>query len=228
MSKDMTKHERNMDRIARMRLLDDGFMKKVFEDKDCTQLLLQVIMGKTDLTVESVQTEYTVKNLQGRGARLDVYASDSKGVLYNVEVQREDKGAVPKRARYNSSLLDANVTEPGDEYEKLPESYVIFITEKDVLCHNEQIYCFERICREHDLRLNDGSHIIYVNAAKQNATPIGQLMWDFSCTKAEDMHYGVLAERVRYFKEDKEGISKMCKIWEEVLEEGKIETAKRK
>ena len=53
--------------------------------------------------------------------------------VYNIEVQRNDKGAGVKRARYNSSLIDANVTEPGDEYEKLNETYVIFITENDVL-----------------------------------------------------------------------------------------------
>ena len=48
-------------------------------------------------------------------------------------MQRNDKGASVKRARYNSSLIDANVTELGDEYEKLNETYVIFITENDAL-----------------------------------------------------------------------------------------------
>ncbi len=38
-----------------------------------------------------------------------------------------------KRARYNSALIDANVTEPGDLYEALNETFVIFITENDVM-----------------------------------------------------------------------------------------------
>ncbi len=65
-------------------------------------------------------------------ARLDIYTVDDAGATLNVEVQRSDQGAVPKRARYHSSLIDANITEPGDKYEKLPESYFIFITEPEL------------------------------------------------------------------------------------------------
>ena len=50
-----------------------------------------------------------------------------------------------KRARYNSSLIDANVTEPGEQYEALNESYVIFITENDVLGKGLPIYHIERM-----------------------------------------------------------------------------------
>ena len=50
---------------------------------------------------------------------------------------------------------------------------------------------------------------------------------DFSCTNAEDMNYSVLADRVRYFKEDEKGVSTMCKAMEdmrnEAHEEGRLE-----
>lgn len=49
-----------------------------------------------------------------------------------MEIQRADRGAGAKRARYHSSLIDANVTEPGEKLENLAETYVIFITERDV------------------------------------------------------------------------------------------------
>ena len=52
-------------------------------------------------------------------------------------------------------------------------------------------------------------------------------MYDFSCTNAEDMNYSVLADRVRYFKEDEKGVSTMCKAMEdmrnEAHEEGRLE-----
>lgn len=52
-------------------------------------------------------------------------------------------------------------------------------------------------------------------------------MHDFSCTNAEDMNYFVLADRVRYFKEDAKGVTTMCKALEEMrneaLEEGRRE-----
>lgn len=43
-------------------------------------------------------------------------------------------------------------------------------------------------------------------------------MHDFSCTSADEMYYQILADRVRYFKEDTEGVATMCKIMEEYEE----------
>ena len=62
----------------------------------------------------------------------------------------------------------------------------------------------------------DGAHIIYVNAQHKNDTPLGKLMHDFSCTQADDMHYPVLAERVRYFKENVKGATTMCREVEKI------------
>ena len=49
-------------------------------------------------------------------------------------------------------------------------------------------------------------------------TIFGQLykdtMHDFSCTNANDMHNKVLADRVRYFKEDERGVAIMCREME--------------
>lgn len=47
---------------------------------------------------------------------------------------------------------------------------------------------------------DDGSHILYVNGEYRDATPIGKLMHDFSCTDPENMYYDELAERVRFLK----------------------------
>lgn len=105
--------------------------------------------------------------------RLDILAVDEADRVYNIEVQRNDKGAGVKRARYNSSLLDANVTEPGDEYEKLNETYVIFITEHDVLGDGHPIYHIDRTVRETGALFGDESHILYVNAQIKDDTALG-------------------------------------------------------
>ena len=62
---------------------------------------------------------------------MDILAVDSNNRIYNIEIQRSDLGADAKRARYNSSLIDANITEAGDKYDALIETYIIFITEND-------------------------------------------------------------------------------------------------
>ena len=123
------KHKEDLQRLRGFRLLDDDFMSKVFEDKACAEFLLQIILQRHDLKVQSVQGQYDIKNLQGRSIRLDILAVDSNNRIYNIEIQRSDRGADAKRARYNSSLIDANITEAGDKYDALTETYVIFITE---------------------------------------------------------------------------------------------------
>ena len=159
------------------------------------------------------------KNLQGRSVRLDILAVDQKNHVYNIEIQRSDHGAGVKRARYNSSLIDANVTEPGEQYEALNESYVIFITENDVLGKGLPIYHIERTVTETGELFGDEEHIVYVNSQIRNKTSLGMLMHDFACTEAKDMYYHVLADRVRYFKEDEKGVTVMCKAMEDMRNE---------
>ena len=178
-----------------------------------------------DLTVKEVHGQYSIKNLQGRSVRLDILAVDRENRAYNIEVQRSDRGASEKRARYNSSLLDANLTDAGDDYDALNETYIIFITENDVLKAGLPIYHVDRIIQETGEPFGDEAHIIYINSQIKDETELGKLMHDFTCTNPDDMNYPVLAQRVRYFKEDTKGVATMCRAFEEVREEGKREQA---
>ena len=213
------KHEEDLQRLRGFRLLDDDFMSKVFEDKECTKFLLQIILNRTDLKVITVHGQHDIKNLQGRSVRLDILAVDVEGRVYNIEIQRSDKGAEVKRARYNSSLIDANVTEPGEKYENLCESYVIFITENDIMKAGLPIYHIDRTVKETGELFCDESHIIYVKSQIKDESALGKLMHDFYCTDPKDMNYKILAERVRYFKEDEKGVATMCRVMEDMRNE---------
>lgn len=224
MEKDFEERNRRFQsKIQRFCLMDDTFMSKVFEDKKCTELLLRIILNRDDLIVDHVNCQQDIKNLQGRSIRMDILAHDRKGVIYNIEVQNDDAGADPKRARYNSSLLDTNITEAGDKYDQLRETYVIFITKNDILGKGLPIYHIDRMIKETGENFNDKSHIIYVNSSIQDETKLGKLMQDFWCKQSKEMNYDVLAERVSFFKEKKEGVNQMCEILDEVKEEGKNE-----
>ncbi len=226
------KHQEDLQRLRGFRLLDDDFLTKCFEgDTASIELVLQIILGKPDLKVLDVRTQVFVENLLNRSVRLDILATDSIGAKLNVEVQRSDKGAGRKRARYNSSMMDANLLKKGDDFDKLPETWVIFITENDVIGKGLPLYPIERCFLETGERFEDGSHILYVNGAYRGDTPIGKLMHDFSCIDAADMYYRTLADRVRFFKESKEEIEIMCRAMEDMrnqtLKEGAINSARR-
>jgi hypothetical protein len=158
--------------VRSFRLLDDDFMTKVFEDKACLELMLQIIMDIPTLNVESFHIQDSLKNIQGRSVRFDVWAEDDTHTQYNIEIQRADKGAGMKRARYNSAMLDANITQPGDDCQALPKTYVIFITENDVLGKGQLCYRVERKYRvertgQYEI-FDDDAHILYVNAAYED------------------------------------------------------------
>ena len=173
------KHEQDLQRLRGLRLIDDDFMAAVFEDPACAEFLLQIILKREDLKVREVHGQYSIKNLQGRSVRLDILAVDEQDRAYNIEVQRSDRGASEKRARYNSSLLDANLTSSGSSYDALNEAYVIFITENDVLKAGLPIYHIHRMVEETGAVFNDQSHIIYVNSQIKDETALGKLMHDF-------------------------------------------------
>lgn len=213
------KHVEDLRRLQNFRLIDDDFMAAVFEDRVCAEFLLQIILKRTDLTVREVHGQHSIKNLRGRSVRLDILAVDEQSRVYNIEVQRSDRGASEKRARYNSSLLDANLTSSGADYAALNETYVIFITENDVLKQGLPIYHVDRMIRETLTVFHDQSHIVYVNSQIRDETALGKLMHDFFCTDSREMFYPVLANRVRYFKEDEKGVAAMCRAMEEMREE---------
>ncbi len=164
-----------------------------------------------------VQKDY--KNLQGRSAILDCVARDNTNKRYNVEIQQESEGASPKRARYHSGLLDMNTLNPGQEYEELPDSYVIFITRDDVLGKGLPIYHANRVIEETGGMFGDGSHIIYVNSSIQDDTALGRLMHDLYCKNADEMYSEILAKRVSELKETEEGTGSMCEVLEEMMKE---------
>ena len=83
------------------------------------------------------------------------------------------------------------------------------------------LYHADRVVAETGKPLGDGTHIIYVNGSYRDESPIGKLMYDFSCKKAADMHYKVLADKVRYYKEDAKGVEAMCQIMEDLIADEK-------
>lgn len=63
--------------------------------------------------------------------------------------------------------------------------------------------------------------------AYEGNTELGWLMHDFRCSDADEMHYELLAEKTRYYKEEPKGVSEMCKIFEEMVVETRAEEAYR-
>ena len=222
-----SRYEKYKGIIKNFTLMSDIFMRNVFKKRECLEYVLQVIMEKQDLYVidQVIQKDY--KNLQGRSAVMDCVARDSAGKQFDVEIQQDNEGASPKRARYHSGLMDMNTLNPGQDFEELPESYVIFITRDDILGYGLPIYHIDRQIKELNEAFQDEAHIIYVNSRKQNDTELGKLMHDLHCKKADEMHSPILAKRVYELKETQKGVELMCHEMEKIYSEGMESGEKR-
>ena len=214
-------HEEDLKRISILRYIDDDFMSICFDGFiEGAELVLNTILDRSDLSVISVKTQVHISRFDNRSIWLDVLAVDRDNKIYNIEIQRSDSGASFKRARYHSSALDSKYLMKGKNFSELPETYVIFITENDVIGEDKPIYFVERIIIDSDKSFDDGEHIIYVNGAyKDDGTELGRLMHDFFCTNPDDMNFDVLAKRARYYKEDEKGVMTMCKVLEDMRNE---------
>ncbi len=217
--------EEDLRMLAGFSLLDDDFMTIVFDRNiEAAELILNIILHRNDMKVIEVvaQREYKNPVTGGRSIKLDIYAEDSAGKVYDIEVQNEDAGADVHRARFHSSMIDTKMLKEKQKFKEIHDSYVIFITKNDYMKMGLPMYHVERIVQESEALFGDGSHIIYVNGSyKNDGDPMGKLMHDFRCTSAVDMFYQELAEPVRHFKETEGGRSQVCKAMEERIDREK-------
>jgi len=214
------KKSRYLEKIKQLRLMDDTFFNSCFDGNiPCMEVVLRAVLGNDRLRVTEVITQQSVPNLYGRAVRFDALATDGENI-YDVEIQRSDEGAIPRRARFNSSMIDSREVSKGTLFPDLPETYVIFITEHDIWKRGKPLYKVRRTFEDTEEVFNDGTHILYVNGEYQSESPLGRLMHDFFCSDPNDMYSDVLAERVRFFKEDEKGVAAMCKVMEEIYNDG--------
>lgn len=197
-------------------MMNNKFMNAMLHDNiPATQKMLRVIMKNDKIKVISVCVQNFIQNLFGHSAQLDILAEDENGRRFNVEIQRADEGAPAKRARFYSSSLDTVFLKAGRDYEELPETYVIFITENDVLQRNLPIYNIDRYIGQNMELFKDGSHIIYVNSQIQDDTPLGKLMQDMYCTDPAKLNYKEFAPQMEFLKHSKDGEGEMRDLFEE-------------
>ena len=224
---------RMLERIRAFRLMDDDFMTIVFSsDPKAAEFLLRIILERDDLTVKSCMSQQEKRNLYGRSVILDIIAEDTEHKLYNIEIQRSDKGNSPKRVRYNAAMIDSHTLHRGKDFTDLPELYIIFITEHDYLKLKKPYYKVKKYFDVTDkngqkIAYDDGINVMYVNGTYRGNDAIGKLMHDFCTPNADDMYYAEIAKRVKFHKQEEQGVGKVCRVWEQYGDERETEGIKK-
>ena len=186
--------------LSKFILMDDDFMRVVLKDIRCTEYILQTILKKPRLRVKEQVLQEDLKNLQGRSVILDCLCTDESGAVYNIELQNKRYGASPLRARYHAGIIDMHILKAGENFTRLPESYVIFICRKDALKENRQIYHVKRIIEESGNTFPDKAQIIYINTEKSSDDELGRMIKDFYTEDPKEIRSAVLARRIEELK----------------------------
>ena len=153
----------------------DAFMfAAVMSDAESCRGVLERILG-IPIRKVMVHAEHVLfVNPEIRGVRLDVYADDEHGTVYNVEMQTTDNKNLPKRSRYYQGQMDMTALKTGKDFARLPQSIVIFICTFDPFGRERYRYTFVETCREDGELLEDGTCKIFLNTKGKIETGIGQ------------------------------------------------------
>ncbi|QUN12841.1 PD-(D/E)XK nuclease family transposase [Clostridium sp. C1] len=217
-------NERYLEVLNKLRPIDDTFMRMIFRDYQCVELLMKIIFGE-QFSLKRFETQEDHKQVVSRSVELDIVVYTYEGAVIGIEVEKSKDNASPIRARYHASILDCDQSYPKEKWSHFPEMYVIFICEEDVLKTKRLVSHIERYIDKQE-QFKDKLHIIYLNASMQDETALGKLMHDMLCNDPDDMYYEVLRKRVSYFKRQEGGKRTMCEALEELITEAKNEGRK--
>lgn len=137
-------------------------------EENCREFL-EMVLGFPIAHVVVSREKSIVYHPEYKGVRLDIYAEDENHTHYNVEMQVKKKAALGKRSRYYHSQMVMEALESGEDYETLPDTFVIFICDFDPFDQKLYCYTFQNECRENkSVKLGDGSCTIFLSTRGEN------------------------------------------------------------
>ena len=194
---------------------------------------LEMVLGFSIAQVVVSKEKSIIYHPEYKGVRLDIYAEDENRTHYNVEMQVKKKTALGKRSRYYHSQMVMEALASGEDYETLPDTFVIFVCDFDPFGEHLYCYTFGNECKENkNAKLDDGSYTIFLNTKGENEeeVPVELVRFlKFATADLEESEGDFQDELVKQFQEtihniktDRE-MGERYMIFEEMLREEKQE-----
>ncbi len=212
----------------------------VMEKPELCKRLIEIVLDIKIKTLTYLEPEKNLEaKLKSKGVRLDIYAEDDAGNLFDIEMQADDKNKahLGKRIRYYQSMLDTDTLKKRELYSKLRKSVIIFICSFDPFNKGFGRYTFSHLCHEDTtVSLNDDAKAVFINVLgdKHRVTrELANLMEYITSGKPVDDYTAALDQTVKKLQND-DGSEALYMTWEQtILEErenakaeGKAETLK--
>ena len=208
--------------VSQFTLFHDIFFSAVMKDKDAAEYVLRVCTGIEDLTIKKSNIQQSLRNMFGKSTTLDFVAEDSKGKIYNIEVQNtgDEEYFGAKRSRYYQALIDSSFFKKGKTYDEMPELYIIFITPFNPLKqYDRHKVTYEKKSFLDGVVWENGVHEIYLNAEETDNTLLSDMLQYFLSANPDDKRFGALSKVVSEQKGRDKEVGTMCKEVEDYANE---------
>ena len=235
--------------IEELSLLDDFLLGSVLSypvigPKVCKKMISIILQREIKELHIVPQKSYFGADTDKHGIRLDVYAEETQEndmeMVYDIEADKRGKEelrvSLPKRTRFYHAKIDADSLASGEDYSKLKNVTVIFISPYDPFQRNRMVYTIKNGCvEEPDLDYNDGMKTLFLYTKGTEGNPPEELqrllhyLEDSREENAKDADLMSIHRMVQTVKQDKEVSLEYMKILERermIREEG-IKEGKR-
>lgn len=135
-----------MKRYEDLDITDNFMFAKVFSNEDVAKDFLQDILKISIDKISVVAEATTQEDPFHKSVRFDVLVKEElpgAGRYFDIELQMEDTGELPKRARYYQGMCDLDVLAKGVSYDELREQYILFICPDDIFGKDKAVYRFQ-------------------------------------------------------------------------------------
>ena len=204
--------EQKIERVKDLRPIDDVFFETLAGEKAVCQEILRTILEDKELIVEEVITQSSLRNIYGKSVRLDALCILGNGERANIEVQRSDNDNHLKRARYNAASITVKDSNAGDDYGKIPEVIVVYISEFDFLHGGKTTYHIDKVIRETGETVDDGLKEIFVNTVNDDGSDTADLMSCFTKKQVNNPKFPNLSSEVSRLKNTEGGLNAVCMV----------------
>jgi hypothetical protein len=185
-------------------IADDFMFCSVMQDPALCKKLLTLVLADTIGTITELKYQTTFEKGSSKGVRLDVWAGDDSGKLYDIEVQTTDQKNLAKRLRYYQSAIDVSTLSKGSDYNDLPDTFIIFFCPFDYVKAGLPMYTFRTVCTQNaHLQLPDGTTKVILNskaAGKEKNPELKAFLEYMNGKKSEDTFVKELEQRIAEIK----------------------------
>ena len=112
---------------------------------------------------------------------MDFCVEDGDGNFFDLEMQKQNQGNIPKRTRFYQALTDAPFLKSGEVgFDNLKPAYLVVICGFDLFGFGNYRYTFGNYCEEiPGLYLGDGCKKIILNTGGNNDKEVDKTLTDF-------------------------------------------------